>query len=107
RILVANSPTQVPAGDENSGLAEDIRLQVELLVGGPVSLYSSPRAARALMRSAVRRAMAWMVSEGLTPPTVGNTEPSQTHRFAMSQLRQSALTTLVRGSSPMRAVPLR
>ena len=49
------------------------------------------------MRSAVRQAIAWMVSDGLTPPTVGNTEPSQIQRLGMSQLRQSALTTLVRG----------
>jgi hypothetical protein len=40
---------------------------------------SSPRAANALMRSPV----AWMVSEGFTPPTVGNTEPSQTQRFGI------------------------
>ena len=70
-------------------------------------LQSSPRAAIALIRSAVRQAIAWMVSDGLTPPTVGNTEPSQIHRFGMSQERQSALTTLVAGSSPMRAVPFR
>ena len=43
-----------------------------------------------------------MVSDGLTPPTVGNTDPSQTHKLRMSQLRHSALTTLMRGSSPMR-----
>ena len=47
------------------------------------------------MRSAVRQAIAWIVSDGLTPPTVGNTEPSQIHRLGMSQLRQSASTTLV------------
>jgi hypothetical protein len=35
-----------------------------------------------------------MVSDGLTPPTVGKTEPSQTHRLGMSHDRQSALTTL-------------
>ena len=46
------------------------------------------------MRSAVRQAIAWMVSDGLTPPTVGNTEPSQIQRLGMSQLRQSASTTL-------------
>ena len=59
------------------------------------------------MRSPVRQAIAWIVSDGLTPPTVGNTEPSQIHKFGMSQLRQSAFTTLVSGSSPIRAVPLR
>ena len=36
-----------------------------------------------------------MVSEGFTPPTVGNTEPSQIQRFGISQLRQSASTTLL------------
>src|SRR5262245_42929832 len=50
---------------------------------------------------------ACMVSDGLTPPTAGNTEPSQIHKLETSQLRQSALTTLMRGSAPMRAVPLR
>jgi len=29
--------------------------------------HNSPRAANALMRSAVRQAIAWMVSDGLTP----------------------------------------
>ena len=48
----------------------------------------SPRPAAALMRSAVRQAIACMVSDGLTPPTVGNTEPSQIQRLRMSQLRQ-------------------
>jgi hypothetical protein len=52
------------------------------------------------MRSAVRQAIAWMVSDGLTPPTVGNTEPSQIHKLGISHERQSALTTLVRGSAP-------
>jgi hypothetical protein len=55
----------------------------------------------------VRQAIAWIVSEGLTPPTVGNTDPSQTQRLLMSQLRQSALTTLVAGSLPIRAVPFK
>ena len=59
------------------------------------------------MRSAVRQAIAWMVSDGLTPPTVGNTEPSQIHKLGISHERQSALTTLVRGSAPMRTLPLR
>ena len=59
------------------------------------------------MRSAVRQAIAWIVSEGLTPPTVGNTEPSHIHKLGISQERQSALTTLLAGSSPIRAVPLR
>ncbi|CCD86220.1 Recombinase [Bradyrhizobium sp. ORS 285] len=68
---------------------------------------NSPRRAIARMRSAVRQAMAWMVRDGLTPPTVGNTEPSQIHRLGMSQLRQSASTTLLRGSLPILAVPLR
>ena len=36
-----------------------------------------------------------MVSDGFTPPVVGNSEPSQIQRFGMSQLRPSALTTLV------------
>src|SRR5699024_5521665 len=66
---------------------------------------SSPCAAISRILSAVRQAIAWMVREGLTPPTVGNTEPSQIHKLGISQLRQSALTTLVRGLSPMRAVP--
>jgi hypothetical protein len=39
---------------------------------------------------------------GVAPPTVGHTEPSQTHRFQMSQLRQSASTTLVHQSFPGR-----
>ena len=56
---------------------------------------SSPRRAIALIRSAVRQAIAWIVSDGLTPPTVGNTEPSQIHKLGMSQQRQSALTTLL------------
>ena len=59
------------------------------------------------MRSAVRSAIAWMVREGLTPPVVGNTDPSQIHKFGMSHERQSALTTLVSASNPMRAVPAR
>ncbi|PRG10369.1 hypothetical protein C6Q14_04595 [Burkholderia ambifaria] len=58
---------------------------------------ASPRATIARMRSAVRHAIASIVSDGFTPPTVGNTEPSQTHRFGMSQLRQSLSTTLVAG----------
>ena len=56
------------------------------------------------MRSAVRQAIAWMVRDGLTPPTVGNTEPSQTQRLRMSQLRWLVSTTLRRGSSPVRAM---
>jgi hypothetical protein len=48
---------------------------------------SSPRAARALIRSAVRHAMAWIVSDGFIPPTVGNTEPASVSRLA--NLRQS------------------
>jgi hypothetical protein len=35
----------------------------------------------------VRHAMAWIVSDGFTPPTVGNTEPSQIHKFGMSHAR--------------------
>src|SRR5262249_22824258 len=69
--------------------------------------YRSPLAAKRLIRSAARQAMAWMVRDGLTPPTVGKTDPSQIQRLRISQLRQSASTTLVRGSAPMRAVPLR
>jgi hypothetical protein len=59
------------------------------------------------IRSAVRQAIAWMVRDGLTPPTVGNADPSQIHRLGMSQLRQSAFTTLNAGSSPIRQVPFR
>ncbi len=51
------------------------------------------RRARGCGRRCGRRSPGWS-SDGLTPPTVGNTEPSQIHRFGMSQLRQSALTTL-------------
>src|SRR3546814_18915847 len=61
-----------------------------------ISLHSSPRAAIVLIRSAVLQAIACMVREGLTPPTVGNTDPSQIHKLGISQLRQSALTTMVR-----------
>src|SRR5690242_18343191 len=64
---------------------------------------NSPRLASARMRSAVRHAMAWIVSDGLAPPTVGNTEPSQIQRLGMSQLRQSASTTLLDGPLPIRA----
>src|ERR1700761_715147 len=70
-------------------------------------LLSSPRRLRACMRSAVRHAIAWMVREGLAPPTVGKTEPSQIQRLGISQLRQSPSTTLDDGSLPIRAVPLR
>src|ERR1700761_7015467 len=55
---------------------------------------SLPRRASVAIRSPVRQAMACMVSDGLTPPTVQKTEPSQIHRLRMSQERQSASTTL-------------
>ena len=71
------------------------------------SLLKLAAARQALMRSAVRHAIAWMVRDGLTPPTVGKTEPSQIQRLGMSQLRQFVSTTLVRGSSPIRAVPFK
>ncbi len=54
------------------------RCAEEMIIGYFEGGHSSPRAASALMRFAVRQAIAWMVSDGLTPPTVGNTEPSQT-----------------------------
>ena len=66
-----------------------------------------PLLAMCPIRSAVRIAIAVIVNDGFTPPAVGNTEPSQTKRFGMSQLRQSALTTLSFGVNPMRAVPAR
>jgi hypothetical protein len=37
------------------------------------------------------RAIAWMVGEGLTPPTVEKTDLSQIHKFGMSQPRQSGI----------------
>jgi hypothetical protein len=82
---------------------------VQVLCNGRyfVRPYSSQRATIALIRSAVRQAIARIVSEGLTPPTVGDTDPSQIQRLRMSQLRQSAFTTPVRGSLPMRAVPFK
>jgi hypothetical protein len=52
------------------------------------------------MRSAVRQAIPWMVRDGLTPPTVGNTEPSQIHKFGMSQLRQSGVDDAVAAIVP-------
>jgi len=55
---------------------------------------TSPRTASARMRSAVRQAIAWIVSDGFRPLTVGNTEASHIQRLGMSQLRQSLLTTL-------------
>jgi hypothetical protein len=42
-----------------------------------------PLAAKAWIRSAVRAAMAWMVSDGFTAPDVGKTEPSQMKRYAV------------------------
>ena len=68
---------------------------------------SSPLPAIVLMRSAVRHAIACIVRDGFTPPTVGKTEPSQIHRLGISQLRQFVSITLVRGSSPIRAVPFK
>jgi hypothetical protein len=53
---------------------------------------SSPRRACILIRSAVRQAIAWIVNDGLAPPTVGKTDPSQIHKLGMSQLRQSSVT---------------
>ena len=46
------------------------------------------------MRSPMRQASAWMVSEGLTPPLVGKSEPSHTQRLGIDQLRPSLSTTL-------------
>src|SRR6185437_6794414 len=69
--------------------------------------HSSPRAAMSAMRSPMRQASAWMVSDGLTPPLVGNSEPSHTHRLGIDQLRPSLSTTLSWGSSPMRHPPIR
>jgi hypothetical protein len=43
-----------------------------------------------------------MVSDGLTPPVVGKTDPSQTQRLGMSRLLQSESTTLVCASNPKR-----
>jgi len=40
----------------------------------------------ALMRSAVRQAIAWIVSDGLTPPTVEIAEPSEIHKLGISVL---------------------
>ena len=65
----------------------------------------SPLPESAPMRSAVRQASAWIVSDGLTPPHVGNRDPSQIHKFRMSKLRPSASTTPVAGSALMRHVP--
>ena len=55
----------------------------------------------------MRQASAWMVSDGLTPPLVGNSDPSQTHRFGIDQLRPSLSTTLSLGSSPILHPPIR
>lgn len=74
------------------------------VVGYP---HSSPRATKSRMLSTARSEIASIVRDGLTPPTVGSSDPSQIHEFGISRLRQSALTTLLRGSDPMRAVPLR
>jgi hypothetical protein len=47
----------------------------------------APRRASAEMWSPMRHASAWIVREGFAPPPVGNNDPSQIHRFGMSQLR--------------------
>ena len=59
--------------------------------------HSSPRLAMSAMRSPIRQASAWMVSDGLTPPLVGNSDPSQTHRFGIDQLRPSLFDDAVLG----------
>jgi hypothetical protein len=69
------------------------------LTSGPLrtsGYYSSPRAAIALIRSPVRQAIAWIVSDGLTPPTVGNTDPSQIQRLRMSPKAALMATTAER-----------
>ena len=83
-----------------------MRRRLILTVRG-VPGYTSPRVASALIRSAVRIATLVIVKDGLTPPVVGNIDPSQTHRLGISQLRQSPFTTLLARSPPMRAVPAR
>src|ERR1044071_6329313 len=64
--------------------------------------HSSPREALSLIRSPMRSALAWMVSDGFTPPLVGNSDPSQIHKFGVDQLRPFLSATLSLGSLPIR-----
>ena len=52
------------------------------------------------------QAIAWIVSDGLTPPTVGNTEPRKSTDCDVPAAA-IGVDDAARGSSPMRAVPLR
>src|SRR5205085_8333872 len=56
--------------------------------------HSSPRLAISTIRSPILSALAWIVSDGLTPPLVGKSDPSHTHRLGIDQLRPSLSTTL-------------
>ena len=47
-----------------------------------------------------------IVSVGLKPPDDTNTEPSAAYTFSSAWNRHHPSTTEVRGSSPMRAVPM-
>jgi hypothetical protein len=61
-----------------------------------------PLAAKAWIRSAVRAAMAWMVSDVFTAPDVGKTEPSQMKRLGMPCARPSPSTIFPRARSDER-----
>ena len=64
------------------------------------SLQSSPRAA--LVPDPISRAAGDRLDgeRGIDAADGGNTDPSQIHRLGISQLRQSAFTTLLRGCRP-------
>src|SRR5207248_3032794 len=60
---------------------------------------------RSPIRSAVLAARAMMVCVGFFSDAEGNTLPSTTYKFATSCVLQSAFTTDVRGSVPIRQPP--
>lgn len=59
------------------------------------------------MWSPIRQATAMIVRDGLAPPPVGNSDPSQIQRFGMSQVLPYSFVTLSPAVNPIRPPPIK
>ena len=87
----------------NDSPAQQLR---DTLQPGSRAVHISPRLNMATIPSDVRVAIAAMVKVGLTPAPVTNTLPSPMKRLDTSCVAHQGLTTAVRGSFPMRQLPI-
>src|ERR1700681_3468277 len=103
-------PGPRPGPDKFRQAPVGVRLNRRTMVGPWLACLCyarSPRRARAVMRSAARKARASMVMVGWPRPEVTKLLPSQRKRFFTSWVRWSELITDVLASLPMRQLPRR